>query len=465
MKKKIVIAAVLLSLLTGCESATYDDFEFPQQEKDTLVPVGYSYTYNDYSSTAPTKEPTLETFSSEDGRCVISRKEHYFDVVLDISDGDHYSAGAAYAEAVLKCDPEFGSKADQYISDMIAMSVSGEKKKKQTDIAAECLEGMMSLLPDEYRDETEGFASVFSGDDVTPDDGRLSNKEARILQLVYDLLGGPKGCAVSVNGKRTGTGAALTADIHYKKAFRLNSILMSNAVVHFRNKDNIMTSVNTLGLLNTVTAVNDSGVSASVLWNADNESANGITPRSCSFTVRQALESCHTAEDAGNFIISDCKDFQYPCSIFLSDKDDSFSAEIMCGENAENSLLRTADTPLYDELEWNCDNCMCAVSRAVSASLPNSMLSPRSRNNEEYVHWLKLNTIFGGKDEINPTHFKELLTIEKTDNSMIRIRQDNMMFMVIADHAEGTLQADFVGSEGLTDKPEFIDLGSYLTLD
>ena len=53
------------------------------------------------------------------------------------------------------------------------------------------------------------------------------------------------------------------------------------------------------------------------------------------------------------------------------------------------------------------------------------------------------------------------MTCEKADERINNFRSDSVVHMVIADYAENTLQAILTGKEGVTDDPEFIDLGSW----
>ena len=57
--------------------------------------------------------------------------------------------------------------------------------------------------------------------------------------------------------------------------------------------------------------------------------------------------------------------------------------------------------------------------------------------------------------------FKELMTCEKTDNDLTRMRGSGMVHMVIADYSTGRLQAILTGEDGVVPSPEFIDLGSW----
>ena len=76
MKKTTALMAALM--LTGCAAdMTYADFERPAQPASTLSSTGDVYVekqavYDD----AGTPDKCLETVSSDDGICTISRMEH-----------------------------------------------------------------------------------------------------------------------------------------------------------------------------------------------------------------------------------------------------------------------------------------------------------------------------------------------------------------------------------------------------
>ena len=463
MKKTAIAAALLFLSLTGCGTATYDDFVFPETDKSTLEPVGDIFNYNDYSSIPPTKEETNETFVSDDGLCIIGKKEHYFDVSLDLTSGDHYNAGRSYAETVLKADPGFEKKADAFLSDLIIASMTDVKKTQRSSVLHSKITSILHTLPEEYRDELEGFGSVFGNTkDIAPNDGVLSEYEALLLQLAPDLLTDSVGYAVSVGGERTQSHKQLSAVVSVSYGRNGDYLSEDHCVLRMKNPDSTITSLTSLGIMNVNTAVNDKGVLVS-LMNSYYDQGNDRTDTgvSCTFTLRNAIENCDNAENTAKQIISEADKFNKSYSVFLTDSTHSYSAELCCDEDNRKYILRDKDTKLLDGLGNNFSDCLVAVNQLTAYGMPDMITRKNNTLNSEYFKWIKSEEIFGGNDLIDQSRLKEILTYEKHGTPITRIRNDDMIFMLIADHESRTLQADLVGNEGVQDTPEFIDLGTF----
>ncbi|MGB4091859.1 MAG: hypothetical protein WBK46_07960 [Ruminococcus flavefaciens] len=459
--KKILFAAVsLLCALTSCEAETYDTFVFPQQESSALEPVDNRFTNNDYSNIPPVSEETIEVFTSEDGICTIQKKNDYYDVSLDLRSGDHFGAGKAYAETLLKADHDFEKKAEQIISDTMIASMVLVKKSKRNDVLLELADKMRSSLPPDYGDEVEGFSSVFSKTDgISLDDGVLSSDEAVIFQLYYDIFLDYNGSAVSVGGNRSETGSQISA-VTAVSFCRKNDLLLSDhCVLRLIGDDRTVNSVSYLGMLGVKTAVTDKGVLASII-NADREVKYdhpcGI-PRS--FVIREALEKCDTAEKTGEYLVKEVYDPDYLFSVFLSDRDNVFSAELSSEKG--KSVLRDKDTDLFGALPYDCPDCFFNVMSFVSDGETDRITLDKNTLNIRYLTWRKYNDIFSGSDPLNITSVKNILTSETIDSHTNIIRDNKMQFMLIVDHASGTFQADLVREEGVKNMPDFIDLGSF----
>lgn len=110
--------AVLLAS-GGCGSVGYEGFSIPEQGESTLVPVEDIVIHNVYEGVEPTKEETQAVFASEDGVCVIEKKESYFDITLNYElaeslyqDKTVEEAGGRYRDVT---DDEAGEGLDQDI--------------------------------------------------------------------------------------------------------------------------------------------------------------------------------------------------------------------------------------------------------------------------------------------------------------------------------------------------------------
>ena len=197
--KKCLAGIASVLLLTSCTSkATYEGFVFPDQGGSTMTPV------EEYKRTLEledvcTEEPTLSTYSSDDGLCVIEKKEHYYAVTLDLEKGDHYKAGAAYAEAILKTSSDFAENFEPYLFENITMAFS-EVNEESYKSLTERVTALKDSLEEEYRLEVEGFAdSISGGVHGYEKDGIISYEEALTLQMVPDALRGTSCSAVSLD--------------------------------------------------------------------------------------------------------------------------------------------------------------------------------------------------------------------------------------------------------------------------
>ena len=211
--KKCLAGIASVLLLTSCTSkATYEGFVFPNQGGSTLTPV------EEYKRTLEledvcTEEPTLSTYSSDDGLCIIEKKEHYYSVTLDLEKGDHYKAGAAYAEAILKTSSDFAENFEPYLFENITMAFS-EVNEESYKSLTERVTALKDSLEEEYRLEVEGFADRISGGvHGYEKDGIISYEEALTLQMVPDALRGTSCSAVSLDGSRTVSGKRISARI------------------------------------------------------------------------------------------------------------------------------------------------------------------------------------------------------------------------------------------------------------
>ena len=119
--------------------------------------------------------------------------------------------------------------------------------------------------------------------------------------------------------------------------------------------------------------------------------------------------------------------------------------------------LRDGKTELNEGLEWDDSDYLCAVNSYAAKGNPDHITYVTNN----IVRWKKYNRLFCGEDNITLDRFKELMTCEKADERINNFRSDSVVHMVIADYAENTLQAILTGKEGVTDDPEFIDLGSW----
>ena len=211
--KTCLAGIVSVLVLSSCTAkATYEGFVIPDQGGSTLTPAEeYSRTL-DLDDICP-EEETISKYTSDDGLCVIEKKEHYYEVTLDLEKGDHYKAGAAYADAILKAAPDFGESFEPYLFENITMAFS-EANEESFKSLTKRVTALKNSLEDEYRLETEGFADRISGGvHGFEKDGIISYEEALTLQMVPDALRGTSCSAVSLDGSRTVSKKRISARI------------------------------------------------------------------------------------------------------------------------------------------------------------------------------------------------------------------------------------------------------------
>ena len=132
-------------------------------------------------------------------------------------------------------------------------------------------------------------------------------------------------------------------------------------------------------------------------------------------------------------------------------------AELCVTDEDGATTVRDGSSELNDGIEWEDPHYLCAVN-SFAAKGNSDMLTNDEGN---IVRWNRYNELFGGQRGLTLDRFKELMTCEKTDNDLTRMRGSGMVHMVIADYSTGRLQAILTGEDGVVPSPEFIDLGSW----
>ena len=467
-RRQFVPALAAVMLLTGCMSGrTYEDLPAPAYENSTLQPVGDYSTHHSYEGVPAVREETLASYRSKDGICRIDAKAHYYDVTLDMTGGDAYAVGAAYAEALEQLPVQFEQMTEDYLYDTMntvyrsadSLAVIGSDPAHKTELIAGRVHTLKAALPARYRQEMDGFASQFSGGDTGfVQDGRLSQDEADLLHLIPDVLRETACSGITVNGSRTVSGKRLTARLMEWDLGRENAMTAGNCVVHFRNGDHSVTSVTSLGLLDIITGANDDGVFAAVLFVGSREELYDCTGKiSYTYAVREALETCTTARECGEYMNRRAPGFPYNHNVFITDENSAFVAEDCHTEYDGVPLLRDESTPLLDTLEWDAPDCLCVVNAFAAKGQGDQMTGTK----HNILRWEKYRRLFSGTEKLSLERFKTLMTAEKAGTEFTEIRGNGLVFLLIADYDTHTLQAAFTGREGVADMPDFLDLGVF----
>lgn len=451
-----MIAAAML--LTGCGRKGYNGFVIPEQGPSTLVPTDNILKESNYTGIPPKKEKIIRTVSSDDGLCVIKLMESYYDVTLDLTKGDHYSAGAAYGDAINMLYPEYPELCEGYIYENIKSAFPELKNnysgiKKRTD-------HFFSVIEEDYRQEINGLAEHICGDsDGFVQDGILSRDEAVLMQFIPDVLRGTACSALSASGNTTESGERITCRVLEWQLGSDNQICNAHTLLHIKNGEKSFVSLAPLGFLTILTAVNDDGLligeldvgsKKMVKYTCDNKS-------SYTYDLRYILENFKSAREAAEYLTANARSYPYSFNALATDKNDAFIAEVCVSPEDGDPFIRNGSTELMDGLEWDNPEYLCAVNSFSAQNSSDSITHSESN----IIRWNRYNELFCSQKKVSLDRFKELMTCERTDNSLVRIRSDNMMHMFIADYSTCTMQAVLTDTDGVKESPDFIDLGSW----
>ncbi|MDO4862899.1 MAG: C45 family autoproteolytic acyltransferase/hydrolase [Ruminococcus sp.] len=460
-KKTIPILAAALALtcaLSGCGRKGYEGFVIPEQGASTLRPVSDIYRDNSGDDLTPVKEKTNRTVRSSDGLCVIECRDSYFDVTLDREKGSPYAAGAAYAEAIQLAYEDYALFCEGYIFENIKAAfndLNGDYSGIENRT-----EKFRASLERDYREELEGFADRISGDSTgIREDGILSKEEAVLVQLIPDVLRATACSAISADGSVTSTGERLTCRVLEWQLGSENQLCKVHTLLHMKNGDKSFVSLSYLGSLTILTAVNDDGV---MLGELDVGTQN-MVEYSCedkvsyTYGIRYALENCTTAREAAQYLVSNAPRYPYCVNVLATDRNDAVVAELPVSAEDGTPLIRDSSTPLTDGLTWDSPDYICAVNSFAAKGNADGITS----STDNIIRWRRYNELFSGERELSPARMRQLLTCERTDNDLTRIRSNSLVHMAVADYSTCTLQAILTDTDGVDDEPVFIDLGSW----
>lgn len=471
INKKMISNNIILGLsvaslifVSGCGSnqMTYDNFQMPEYQASTLVPVD-SYNTDEVKvyDNEGIKREELAVYNSEDGLCKIIIYPDYYDVTLDYEKADPESVGSAYAEAVLKAFPEFELVMEPYIFENIRLAFNG-------GYSVEGVESRMNTLyeslTDDQKKEVDGFAKTISGGERGfSENGKISYEEAVICQMIPDALRATACSALSLWGDKTESGKPITLRSLEWSLGSENQMGAVNAVTHMKKGNKSMTTIGMLGLFDVISAINDDGVFVAILdvGSVKNEPYVCDGKKCYTFDIRNALENYSDATAVGNYMVENSDNYTWCHNLIITDKEHSYCAEDCVKEVSEKgdgfSILRDADTPLMDGLTWDSKDSLCIVNSY--ASKGNQDCFKGDENNlvrfEKYNMWVK------NKDKFSVKDVKDMITSEKADQYEVStVHNTGAVHLIIVDYETGNIQVAFTGKDGLKNKPDFIYVGN-----
>ncbi len=469
IKSKCAAAAAIL-MLTGCaQTATYRDFQFPDQGDSSLAPVSDTYvdTPAVYSDEG-TPDKCLGTFSSDDGICVINRMEHYYDVTIDYENSTPAQAGKAYAEAIKKSLPDFVEIMEPYLYENIMIGVPG-LQDDYTPVE-ERINYMSETIRPEHREELYAFAEEMSGGvRGFSEDGKLSYEEIVLFNLIPETLRGTACSALSLWGEKTATGENIAMRLLDWSPGSEYQMLKLHAVIHAKKGERSYTGISFLGFDSIVSAVNNDGVLGAILDVGSDKEVFTYNDKKCyTWELRYALEEFDTAREVGQYMVDNSADFTWSHNIFVTDKNDTFCAEDATKQLQTKhkgfSVLRDCYTPLNDSIHWDSKDSFCIVNSF--AAKGNQDFFSIGENNmvrfNKYNEWVK------SKDKFTVADLKTVITSEKvnqgrTDDeaTVNNVRRLGTVQIIIVDYHTGNIQVSFTPATGPDDDVVFTDIGHY----
>jgi len=290
----------------------------------------------------------------------VTDKGTYYEVVLDFTRGaTHREIGRAYGLKIQELVPDFEKTVDSYISEVTFVS----------PVYQLLLSRMRDIRPqvdEDYREEIEGLASVFSGGNGNfAGDGKVSVDEAYLVNLMGDVWRVTECCGISVYGARSATGGNMTARLFDWSGGMKNQLTKIPAVTIIKNGPRSVCLIGYLGFMATIAGFNPSGVFAGVLDSQTGTWHSGwVGRRSYMMDLRYALENRTTLDDVGAFMIAPTNEYTTNHLIFVSDPNTSKVIENNFSGNgtAMRRALRTAESELNDGVPWGIDNAIGCVN-------------------------------------------------------------------------------------------------------
>ena len=406
-----------------------------------------------------TKETSVSTLSSEDGLCVIKVMPSYYDVTLDYEKGDRASVGKAYGTLIRERMPDYIDVMEPYIYENIRMAYGGN----YTEAAVETREKVLfESWRQEYREEISAFAEAISGGvHGIAEDGKLSYEEAVLAQMIPDALRPTCCSALSLWGSKTSTGDRITLRNLEWNLGSDNQMGKIHAVTHMKSGDMSLTAISALGLLDIISGINDNGVFAAILdVGSVQDEAYVCEGKKCyTMDLRFALEECSTARDLGEFMVRESGNYTWCHNLIITDSNDSFCAEDCVSQVVESgygkSVLRDCNTPILKGLSWDSRDSLCVVNSFASEGNQDGF----SGSNSNIIRFAKYNEWVKAKDKFSPKDVKELITQETVDQYAVQnVHSAGSAQLILIDYHTGSVQVAFSGPDGVTDKPDFIEV-------
>ncbi len=292
----------------------------------------------------------------------ISRvNDTYYMVDLYMTKASHYEIGRQYALQIKKNVPDFEKHIDSILVNTIELLQIMDPYIDFKTLSTRA-NAIFANVPEDYRQEILGMQSVFSSDDDTQDNGRLSKNKLLVYALGPDVARAGNCSASAAFGSATENGKTIVGRHLEWNDYTLEDLSYLHAVMVTHNGSKSIVNSCFAGQLFVISGFNTSKVFAAIL---DSDVAEEYklygNERSYVMDLRYALENNTTIQDVAGFLSR--KNYAYDFNIFLADEN---VAKVLENDvDTPFSGLRTSTSVLKDDEDlepWPFANAISCVN-------------------------------------------------------------------------------------------------------
>jgi len=269
----------------------------------------------------------------------------HYRVVIDAIGRSHYDIGQDYARKTLQAVPGWEAIVASYIWEIVNFGGFNynELLNRVNDIKPQ--------IPQDYRDELEGFYSMLSNTaDNIMGDNKVSKDELYLINLIPDIIDYSQCSAVSVFGGLSATGSTITGrNLDWSDGLG-HEFAQLQAVVIIKNGSQSVCLIGYLGFMGAITALNDNGVFAGILL-SPLVGYDSTDKRSYPFDIRYVLENYSTLDDVADYLKDVSRKYTFSHLVFLSDATVSKVVENDVSDTINDGSVRVYDSMLNASVE------------------------------------------------------------------------------------------------------------------
>lgn len=274
----------------------------------------------------------------------------YHEITLDYSSGatTREAMGLFFGEQTVKLVPDFQRIFDWYIY----LASTRVPYQTMIDRAIE----IINHLPEGYKDEIDGLASVCTGTEDKLLDGKLSRNEVYLLQALPDVWISASCSSVAVFGSSSATGSTIIGrNLEWFGGFPYNYLSKLQSVVTVKNETAPDTYdvclIGYLGFLGCITGFNDQGLFGAIQVSDGDTSLYSATGKgSYNMNLRYVLEHQNTVASAGSYLTT-LDTLEYAAGHLLVFADPT-EAQVFEYDPAPHRGMRAYDTELRTGITW-----------------------------------------------------------------------------------------------------------------